>query len=193
MAKSLNSRRDFLAISGAAGAAFLLADTEQLRDAVAWAVRRRAGPQERYQNLTAAQGATLEAAVARLIPSDDGTPGAREAGVIHFIDRMLGGLARDDRAEFEQFVAELDRRAAGEDDASPFAELAPAKQDELLRAIEGEQFFVTVRDFSIGGMFVLPSWGGNRDWVGWSLIGQSHEPVYQPPFGWYDANPGAGG
>src|SRR5436305_8308554 len=49
------------------------------------------------------QWATIEAAMARIIPSDD-MPGAREAGAINFLDRYLSGLdyiyARPDGSGF---------------------------------------------------------------------------------------------
>ncbi|HLZ80397.1 MAG TPA: gluconate 2-dehydrogenase subunit 3 family protein [Ktedonobacteraceae bacterium] len=49
------------------------------------------------------QWTTIEAAMARIIPTDD-TPGAREAGAIHFLDRYLSGLdyiyARPDGSGF---------------------------------------------------------------------------------------------
>ena len=40
---------------------------------------------------TAAETAFVDAAVSRLIPKDELGPGAKEAGVTHFIDRQLGG------------------------------------------------------------------------------------------------------
>ncbi len=50
------------------------------------------------------QRATIEAAMARIIPTDD-TPGAREAGCIDFLDRYLSGLgyifAKPDGSGFE--------------------------------------------------------------------------------------------
>ena len=38
--------------------------------------------------LSAAEWRTVEAITARIVPSDDGTPGAREAGSVNFIDRL---------------------------------------------------------------------------------------------------------
>jgi hypothetical protein len=35
-------------------------------------------------------------------------------------------------------------------------------------------------------MFSLPSYGGNRDGVGWKLIGFEDSHVFYPPFGHYD-------
>ena len=50
------------------------------------------------------QRATVEAAMARIIPTDD-TPGAREAGTVEFLDRYLSGLdhiyAKPDGSGFE--------------------------------------------------------------------------------------------
>lgn len=188
MSKDASSRREFLARSGAAGVAFVLADAADVREALAWAASRRG--QQSYTNLSARQGATLEAAVARILPSDDGTPGAREAGVIHFIDRSIGGFGAGAKPAFEQCAAELDRRAAEVDATQTFDALSPERQDGLLRAIEQEPYFGTLRTFTVFGMFAMPSYGGNRDHAGWTLIGQGRQPLYQPPFGWYDAQSG---
>jgi gluconate 2-dehydrogenase gamma chain len=178
-------------MSGAAGLAFALADVDQLREALAWAVSRRG--QQAYTNLSARQAATLEAAAARILPSDDGTPGATEAGVIHFIDRALGGFGASAKPAFEQCAAELDRRAAEVDASQTFDALSPERQDELLRAIEGQPYFGTLRTYTLFGMFAMPMYGGNRDHVGWTLIGQEREPLYTAPFGYYDAQAAGGG
>ncbi|HEU4547254.1 MAG TPA: gluconate 2-dehydrogenase subunit 3 family protein [Microlunatus sp.] len=110
--------------------------------------------------LDAHQRETIEAAMARIIPTDD-TPGAREAGTIDFLDRYLSGIdyiyALPDGSGFETLtgpralawqqrvdharsvyiagVLELDRRA---DDAHgrPFVGLDEAEQDEILRGLE---------------------------------------------------------
>src|SRR5436190_17571633 len=46
---------------------------------------------EKYMFLSAAEVAFLDAAVARLIPADELSPGAKEAGVTYFIDQQLVG------------------------------------------------------------------------------------------------------
>jgi len=102
------------------------------------------------------QWATVESAMARIIPSDDG-PGAREAGTVRFVDRYLSGLgyvyANPDgngfrtlggraaeawqqridglRALYEEGVEELDSRAGG-----AFHALAPEEQDRVLTELE---------------------------------------------------------
>ena len=35
-------------------------------------------------------------------------------------------------------------------------------------------------------MFTLPAYGGNRDRVGWKLIGFEDTHAFYPPFGYYD-------
>jgi hypothetical protein len=36
------------------------------------------------------------------------------------------------------------------------------------------------------GMFALPKYGGNRDGVGWKLLGFQDQHIFEPPFGYYD-------
>jgi len=36
------------------------------------------------------------------------------------------------------------------------------------------------------GMFSDPSYGGNRNGIGWELLGFRNDHAYQPPFGYYD-------
>jgi len=58
----------------------------------------------------------------------------------------------------------------------------------VLESIQGTEFFATVRFLTIAGMFCLPSQGGNRDHIGWQLIGFEGPYPTQPPFGYYDAD-----
>ena len=53
---------------------------------------------------------------------------------------------------------------------------------------EKTPFFQTVRFDTIVGTFALPSWGGNRDYAGWHMLGLEHQPRFQAPFGEYDAD-----
>jgi hypothetical protein len=36
------------------------------------------------------------------------------------------------------------------------------------------------------GMFAMPTYGGNRNNIGWKLIGFEDAHVFYPPFGYYD-------
>jgi len=106
------------------------------------------------------QWATIESAMARIIPSDD-LAGAREAGAIHFLDRYLSGLdyiyAKPDgsgflalhgkradswqqrletlRQRYGEGIQEMDRRSRGVFGAE-FCLLSPEQQDRVLSEME---------------------------------------------------------
>jgi gluconate 2-dehydrogenase gamma chain len=134
---------------------------------------------------TPAQLAGFEAIAMRIFPSDDGTPGAKEAGVIGFIERIMAGPYAPWRQDLADGLADLDKRAGG-----TFASQTPERQDALLREIEKSTFFGYMRYLTIVGVFADPSWGGNRAKAGWELLGFDDRAIWQAPFGFYDANPG---
>lgn len=133
-----------------------------------------------YANLSAAEAATLEAVVARLIPADRNGPGALEAGAARYIDGALGDALAAQRPVYAAGLAALDafaRSVAG----VPFAALPEARQDELLGLVEQNRatgfgpsssaFFDLVLGHTLEGTFGDPHYGGNRDFIGWELIG----------------------
>lgn len=174
------------------------------------------------------QRATIAAAMARMIPTDD-TPGAAEAGTIDFLDGYLSGTDRIYAApdgngfevltgrRLEAWTQRLEvvrsRYVAGVqalDDAASqrggrFIDLDPEEQDEVLRDVERpagrEQEADAARakvalygapveaalqqtsaEIDLGfvpllalhtrqGFYADPVYGGNRDHVGWKVIG----------------------
>ena len=191
----LLARRAFLRAAAAAGAAWATADLLGLDEALAWASRQTAATPAaadgigQLTTLTPAQARVLDAAASRIIPSVDGRPGAHEAGVVYFIDRSLGTFNAQQKAPYAKGIQDLDRRARRlVKGASTFAALQPAQQDEILRAIEKTPFFQMLRFGTIVGTFALPAYGGNRDYLGWHMLGLTHQPAYQAPFGYYDAD-----
>lgn len=183
-----HSRRTFLSAAAAAGVAWAAADLAELEAALAGARQAVAGGDTTLIALTRAQADAVEAFTARILPAVDGRPGARELGVVHFIDRALATFNRGQRSLYARGISDLNRRAARLPGGSRFAALPPADQDAVLRAIEKTPFFVAVRLDTIVGAFALPSYGGNRDHAGWHhLLGLVHQPVFQAPFGYYDA------
>ena len=56
----------------------------------------------------------------------------------------------------------------------------------VYRADEQSDFFEIVRRDTILGFFSHQQYGGNRDRIGWKLIGFEDAAVFQPPFGYYD-------
>jgi gluconate 2-dehydrogenase gamma chain len=136
--------------------------------------------------LSPAEAADIEAVAAQIIPTDD-SPGAREAGVVYFIDRalstFLSQLAGDYRAQLAAFQSGYREQHPA---AVSFAMLTAAQQIEYLKSIDQTPFFNTTRLLTLLGMFSLPAYGGNRDAVGWKLIGFEDHHVFHPPFGYYD-------
>jgi gluconate 2-dehydrogenase gamma chain len=180
------SRRAFLRASGGLAGGSLLALQFPALLAVAEAAAAAQAAGAAFANLSPLEAAALEAIAARIIPTDD-TPGAREAGVIHFIDRALGDFMAGSAGELRAGVASLDALALATEEGKPFAELGPDRQDDLLRAVEDSPFFGLMHYLTVAGMFALPSYGGNRDYAGWQLLGFVHQHVWVPPFGHYDA------
>ncbi len=127
------------------------------------------------------------AIAARIIPTDE-TPGATEAGVIYFIDNILGTSRTEALEPMRAGLASLQASAQSTYGSASFSALTPEQQDALLVSIEETEFFGTMRYMTIAGMFSLPEYGGNRDYAGWKLIGFEHKHVWSPPFGFYDAD-----
>ena len=135
---------------------------------------------------TANEARVIAAACERIFPSDENGPGAKEAGVIIYIDRQLAGPFGRDRHRYTKgpFLESVPEHGY-QGKASPqeiyrdglrqlrenFADLDAAKQDQALRAIETTVFFRMLRTHAIEGMFSDPMHGGNAGLIGWQLIG----------------------
>ena len=195
-------RRTFLARTGTALAGSRIALT--LPAALAtWATACTSRDEGAFRVLSAREAAELEAIASRILPSPEigpesgpesgGEPssdvgGASEAGVIHFIDAALADLESGSleavRSGLEALLASVEREHEG----AAFSALPEPDQIAALEAIEETEFFGTVRYLTLAGMFSHPSYGGNRDEVGWRLIGFDLQGADQPPFGYYDAD-----
>ena len=187
------SRRAFLAAAGAAGSVWLLADPKLLHAALAHARSQVATPPPyRFSALTLEQAADIEAIAMRIFPTDD-TPGAREAGVIHFIDKSLETFAAQQKPLMLMGLADLNQKVAAKwPGTTSFSALTPAQQDEMLKANEQGPFFGGIRFATVVGMFGNPSYGGNQNQAGWKLLGFEAHGIFQPPFGYYDAEASKG-
>ena len=178
-------RRMFLKLAGASlGAGWLAARWPEVLAAGDAAATARTADRG-YATLDREAAADLAAIAECIIPSGE-TPGAREAGVVWFMDAALGGFMAGARAPVLEGLASLRRRGADAGIPGGFAALERSRQIELLNAVEGEPFFETLRFMTIAGMFAMPAYGGNRGHVGWAMIGLEHAHGWQPPFGHYD-------
>jgi gluconate 2-dehydrogenase gamma chain len=145
-----------------------------------------------FQTLDAVMAAELDAITSQIIPSTDG-PGAHEAGIVYFIDRALATFDSDLRESYRMGMASVQqKRKELFPDSASVAALKSEQQIQLIHAIEKTDFFELLRTHTLYGFLGNPSYGGNRDKVGWKLIGFEDRGAFQPPFGYYDANGGKG-
>lgn len=183
----LQSRRAFLRAAAAAGAAWSAADLLSVEDALAWSAEQAATKAGGgFAALSAGEAETIVALSSRIIPSVDKRPGAQEAGVVFFVDKALATFNAGQKKMYAEGLQDLNRRATDTFKAASFSTLTAAQQDDVIRTIEKTPFFQAVRFDTIVGTFALPTWGGNRDYAGWHMIGLEHQPRFQPPFGAYD-------
>ena len=132
--------------------------------------------------------AVLEAAAARILPSDDG-PGARAAKVGRFIDRQLQGPLAALRPALEQLARLLDLWSQ-KSFRRPFIALAPAEQDMVLgqlargeipvRGLPQEALFRGLHSLTLEGFLSDPIHGGNDGEVGWRLVGFPEPHLRRP-------------
>ena len=189
------SRRAFV-ISSLAGVstAWLATRWSGILAAEAYAQQAvQSGSSAKLEFFSAADAAEIEAVAAQIIPTD-GTPGAREAGTIHFIDHALATFDHTEQSRYTQGLKELQAKTAElVPGATKFSALTSAQQIQVLTAIEKTDFFTLVRQHTIVGFLADPIHGGNRDQISWKLIGFEGKFSYKPPYGYYDRDykPGA--
>src|SRR6202521_3405425 len=108
----------------------LLSATTHARNAA------QAATPPKFEFFTPEEAAEIDAITARIIPTDD-TPGAREAGVVYFIDRGLTTFGADDQKTYRGGLPELQARVSeGFPDATKFSALTPDQQDEVLHTFD---------------------------------------------------------
>ena len=157
-----------------------------------------------YGYLTEPEVRFLDAAVERLIPTDELGPGGKDAGITCFIDRQLGStwgshgrhyrsgpwLEGTPEQGFQSRLTPQEIYRIGIREINdycrachekPFEQLAPPKQEEVLKALEkgevdlpslsSKLFFDLLWRNTEEGFFADPIYGGNRGKVGWKLVG----------------------
>lgn len=180
------SRRELLRRTVGAAAAVPLARALQASGATATTERpaeslalQKAG-REPLESLTATEADLLDAIVARLIPTDATGPGAVDAGAVRYIDRALAGALSSSRQAYASGLAALDKYARSSR-GKPFAELSHTDQDSVLIDVEtgaatgfpgsSAAFFNMALNHTHQGTFGDPYYGGNKDFIGWDLVG----------------------
>lgn len=143
----------------------------------------------RWLFLTETEAETVDAVCARIFPSGDGKPGARETKVTTYIDRTVANEDEALRRCYRDGVVALNALAS-DLYGQRFAELSDGRKDEVLERIEASAaaestgdpesmedegllptFFALVWEHTIQGMFCDPQYGGNHEALGWQLVG----------------------
>lgn len=200
------SRRGFLS-QGLTGisAAWISAHWPALLSAASHARQAaKAAPPANFEFFSPEQAREIDAIAARIIPATD-TPGAHEAGVVFFIDRALVTFAKEDQKTYAEGLPELEARVREMfPGTEKFSAGTLAQQDQILESLDEQSggggrtpfrpragtqsFFETLRVHTISGFLIDPDSDkrGNRDGVGWKVIGRDNQHMFQPPFGYYD-------
>ncbi|MGC1482915.1 MAG: gluconate 2-dehydrogenase subunit 3 family protein [Candidatus Acidiferrum sp.] len=204
--KNTRSRREILS-QGLAGmsAAWVSAHWPAMLSAATFArqAAKSAGP-PKFDFFSPEQAAEVDSVSARIIPTTD-TPGAREAGVVFFIDRALVTFAKTNQKLYEEGLPELQARVREMfPGTKKFSAATPEQQDQILQSLDeqsaggnrrpfrsrvaAQSFFETIRVDTISGFLIDPDSDkrGNHDGVGWKVIGRDPDHMFQPPFGYYD-------
>src|SRR5437660_8098172 len=106
--------------------------------------------------------ATVAAFTERLMPGAPGKPGARDAGVLNYIDLALAGAYADLQDFYRRGLASLDQYCR-ETYRDPFVRLNAGQQDAVITALEegkatgfswptAQEFFNTLRTHTKGGL-----------------------------------------
>ena len=115
------------------------------------------------------------------MPGAEGKPGARDAGVLNYIDLALAGAYADLQDFYRRGLAQLDAYCR-KTYSDSFSRLDATRQDEVITALDqgkatgftwpaAQEFFNTIRTQTMEGMFADPVYGGNKDFAGWRLVG----------------------
>jgi Gluconate 2-dehydrogenase subunit 3 len=204
MERHQEERRSFLLqMGGVAGAAWVSAQWPAIVAAAQHAHEAAKSKTPRaFEVLTPQQARDVEAIASQIIPTDE-LPGAREAGVVYFIDRALKTFASDTLPIYQKGLAGLNQATSEKyPGVKSFADATAGQQEALLaeltekhksqaspgrrRPVLSDDFFQTISAHTVFGFLADPEAGGNRDYVGWKVIGRDPAHSFAPPFGYYD-------
>ena len=161
MAKRGFSRRVALRSLGAGAGAVALLPWLSDEGAQAFAALQRTSAKPALKALTAPQYATLDVLVDAIIPTDERSPGARDARVADYIDLLLSEADAEVKQQWFDGLAAVDAEASTRAGA-PVAKLSAPQIETLLAEISrnerdpqtaAERFFVTTKRAAIQGYY----------------------------------------
>ncbi len=130
-----------------------------------------------HRTFTDEEFRTLTAAVDRIVPRDQ-DPGAVDANVPEYIDKALvDPQLHQMRDDLIPGLGLLDKKAHG-GYQKPFADLTAEQRDTIIGSLrQGDKGSMEQRVLELlivmtmEGLLSDPSYGGNKDRVGWALVG----------------------
>lgn len=182
------SRRQFLRSSGTLGGAAYLRLLGPALIAITESACTAKQESSVFRVLGEDEALDLMTIAARIIPTTD-TPGATEAGVVHFFDNAFAADMADSLEGARLGLASFNRALQGaHPDVDRFADLSENDQDAFLKTRESTAFFDLTWTMTVYGFFSMEQYGGNNNHIGWDLIGfEGNHGAWQYPFGYYDA------
>ena len=130
-----------------------------------------------WRFFTAAEAQAVEAICEQIIPADRDA-GARQAGVVDYIDIQLTRHFKRYQKTYRQGIAAVDRASRAKF-GKRFAELAAGQQTEALIEVEenSRTFFDLILTHTRQGFYGDPRHGGNRNMASWKMLGLPFPPV----------------
>jgi gluconate 2-dehydrogenase gamma chain len=131
----------------------------------------RNGATSPWRYLTTEEAGALEAICAQLIPADQ-DPGARETGVVNYIDLQLSKRFRRHRKAYSLGIAGIDAESRVRF-GKGFTGLTGEQQVTVLKAAEEKDrtFFDLLLNHARQGFYGDPRHGGNKGMASWKMVG----------------------
>jgi len=136
--------------------------------------------------LSDAEASLTDALASMIIPTDE-TAGAHEAGVVYFVDRSLDSFASPFKALIRSGLSDVESSIQAIRAGAVFEQLTESEKESIMGTVENTEFFKQFYFLTMAGMLSHPNHGGNRDKIGWKMIGFDDRHAWQYPFGYYDA------
>jgi gluconate 2-dehydrogenase gamma chain len=151
-------------------------------------VLAHAAPSSRWRFFTEEEARLAEAIVEQVIPADQ-DPGARDAGVVNFLDKQLAGRYRRHQQIYREGLRGVDEisRVMFK---SGFVALNAGQQINVLKSLDAGKikdktdekqssaaFFSLIRDHAMQGFYGGPQHGGNRACASYKMLGIDYPQI----------------
>jgi len=130
-----------------------------------------------WRFFTSSEARTVDAVCEVLIPADR-DPGAKVAGVVHYIDTQLTKAFRRHQQTYRKGLDDVDTTSRAKF-GKPFTDLSLDQQTDVLHSVEqnSKPFFELILAHTRQGFYGDPRHGGNRNRASWKMVGLAFPPV----------------